>query len=141
MRGLLVKQDAFPRAVEPLVIPEIVTFPDEIDIRNARRLAAELLAAMRPDVSVVIADLTLTKFCDSSGVRSLMLARDYASDYSIDLRVAVPSKAVRRSLHAMDADRRFPLYPSLQNALSSSPRENSRSEDQSRQGASARPPE
>lgn len=50
--------------VSPLVVPEIVVFPHEVDINNADRLGNELRAALRPGAAVIIADLTLTEFCD-----------------------------------------------------------------------------
>jgi anti-sigma B factor antagonist len=113
-----VSQDACPRPVSPLVVPEIVTLPDEVDINNARRLGADLITAMRPGVSVVIADMTLTEFCDSSGIRHLLIARDYASENGIDLRVVVSSRAIRRTLGVMGVDTMLQLYPTLMAALS-----------------------
>ena len=70
--------DARHGTVSPLVIPEIVAFPPEVDINNAACFGVELLAALRPGVAVVIADMTLTEFCDSSGMRHLLIANHRA---------------------------------------------------------------
>lgn len=121
MRGPPVSPDTFPRTVSPLVVPEIVTLPDEVDISNAKRLGADLIMAMRPGVPVVIADMRLTEFCDAAGIRHLLLARDYACETSIDLRVVVSSAAVRRALRVTGADTLLRLYATLMAALSNEP--------------------
>lgn len=110
--------DACSSSVGALVVPEIVPFPDEVDTGNARRLCADLITAMRPGVPVVIADMTLTRFCDCSGLRHLLLARAYASENGIDLRVVISSSAVRRTLYITGVDTLLQLYPTLMAALS-----------------------
>jgi anti-sigma B factor antagonist len=109
------------RTVTPLVIPEIVTLPAEIDIRNADRVARDLCAALRPGASVVIADMSLTQFCDSCGVRSLMIARDRAMRIDAELRLVIASAAVLRVLSVLGIDRLLQIYPSLGVALTTSP--------------------
>jgi anti-sigma B factor antagonist len=108
--------------VAPLVIPEIVTLPSEIDIGNADRVSRDLCAALRPGVAVLIADMSLTQFCDSSGVRSLMLARDQAIRNDTELRLVIPSAAVLRVLSVLGIDRLLQVYPSLGVALTVRPR-------------------
>jgi hypothetical protein len=49
--------DVIPAMVTCSGVPEIVTFPEEIDIGNADSAARELRAAIRPGVAVVIADI------------------------------------------------------------------------------------
>jgi anti-anti-sigma regulatory factor len=51
--------------------PVTVQLPAEIDVTNASDVA-ELIAAAC--VLVVIADLTATRFCDSTGLQHLILA-------------------------------------------------------------------
>ena len=55
--------------------PVIVRLPAEIDMANADSIGEELAAASAPGVAVVIADMTATTFCDSMGMRMLVLAR------------------------------------------------------------------
>jgi anti-sigma B factor antagonist len=106
--------------VSPLVVPEIVVFPAEVDISNAPRLGADLLAAFRPGVAVVIADMTLTDFCDSSGIRRLLIANDRAKGNLAQLRVVAVSGAVLRVLHMTGVDQVLDIRPSMGAALTGS---------------------
>lgn len=108
------------RTVSPLVVPEIVVFPPEVDISNAERFGAEMLAAFRPGVTVVIADMTLTDFCDSSGIRELVIAHQRAIRSLAQLRVVVTSDAVRRVLHMTGVDQVLDIRPSMGAALTGS---------------------
>lgn len=44
----------------------VVSLPGEIDVTNAAGVLALITAALAPGVTVVIADLTATRFCDSA---------------------------------------------------------------------------
>jgi anti-sigma B factor antagonist len=106
--------------VSPLVVPEIVVFPPEVDISNAARFGADLLAEFRPGVAVVIADMTLTEFCDSSGIRQLLIANDRAKGSLAQLRVVVTSEAVRRVLYVTGVDQVLDIRASMGEALTGS---------------------
>ena len=108
--------------VRPLVLPEIVVFPPEVDISNAALFGVEMLAALRPGVVVVIADMTLTEFCDSSGIRHLLIANQRAKRSLAQLRVVVTADTVRRVLHVTGVDQVLDIYPSLREALTGTPR-------------------
>ena len=82
---------AQPRAV-------VVTLPAEIDIANAGSVGEELSAAFAPGVRTVIADMTGTRFCDSSGISVPVLAHQKALRKSTEIRLAVLSSAVLRAL-------------------------------------------
>lgn len=105
------------RAVGCLAAPEIVTLPAEIDLSNSAEVGAELRAAFAPGVAVVVGDLTRTVFCDSSGIRQLLLTHDQAVESQAELRLAIGSDAVRRVLKTTGADQILSLYPSLEAAL------------------------
>lgn len=109
--------DGCHSTVSPLVVPEIVALPAEIDIANAESLGDELRAAVGSGAAVVIADMTRTVFCDSSGIRHLLIAHDAAVDNQRELRIVIPSAAVLRVLHVTGADHVLSIYPSLQAAL------------------------
>ena len=109
-------------SVSPLVVPEIVVFPPEVDISNAACLGADLLAAFRPGVAVVIADMTLTDFCDSSGIRHLVLANRRAKRCLAQLRVVVTSDAVLRVLRVTGVDQVLDIRPSMGTALTGTER-------------------
>ena len=101
----------------------VVTLPAEIDIVNDREVDEEfnsLLTAQR--ASVVVADLTLTRFCDSAGIAALVRARKRASALGAGLRVVVPGGTVLRILQVLGADRVLDVYPSLDAALAEEPR-------------------
>jgi anti-sigma B factor antagonist len=110
-----------PGIVQPLIVPEIVSLPPEIDVSNADAVLEELRAAARPGVAVVIADMTATAFCDSSGVRALLLARDAAARHQAELRLVVPGGMVLRILQVMGMNKVLQIYPSRLAALSGSP--------------------
>ena len=68
--------------------PQVITLPAEIDLSNSEQVGNELRAAFRPGASVVVADLTVTTFCDTSGARTLLVASKEASAAHIELRLA-----------------------------------------------------
>lgn len=102
---------------ECLIGPAVVVLPDEIDFLNADSVGERLAAALVPGVAVVIADLTVTVFCDCAGVRSLLLAGRRASAVHAELRLVVRARAVLRILQLLGADRALPVYPDLGTAL------------------------
>jgi len=112
-----VDNNARNATAKPLVLPEIVTLPGEIDVTNAHSVGDELLAACGPGVAVVIADMTGTAFLDSSGVRSLLLASEHAAQANAELRLVTESAAVLRVLAITGVDRLLKIYPNLQAAL------------------------
>ena len=56
--------------------PVVVALPAEIDVTNSEEVYAQLMAALTPGVSAVIADMMATVFCDSSGVHAIMHAQE-----------------------------------------------------------------
>jgi anti-sigma B factor antagonist len=97
--------------------PAVVVFPLEVDVSNSEAFGAALLAALRSDVSVVIADLSGTQFCDSSAIRHLITAHNQAACTSAELRVVISSPVVRRALHVLEADQLLRLHPDMESAL------------------------
>jgi anti-anti-sigma factor len=105
-------------AGQRLALPEIVTFPAEVDFTNSDLVGAGLLAVFRPGVSLVIADLSRTAFCDAAAIRCLLLANNHAVCTGSQLRVVVSENAVRRALDVSGAVQSLDVYPDLQAALS-----------------------
>jgi anti-sigma B factor antagonist len=103
--------------VKPLVVPAIVGLPAELDITNAAQAEAELCAAFGPGVTVVIGDMSRSEYCDSSGIRCLVVVHDLATSRNAELRLAVTSDAVLRALRLTGVDRLLNLYASLEAAL------------------------
>src|SRR6185312_7631510 len=80
----------------------VVTMPAEIDVTNADRIGEELSAAIAGGAGIVVADMTGTRFCNSSGISMLVL-----------------SAPVLRALKLVRMDFLLPIYPSLDAALTS----------------------
>jgi len=104
---------------DPQQLPEpvVVAFPAQIDMANAGLVGRELGSALAPDVKTVIADMTATTFCDSSGISILIRARKQAAANKTELRLVVASAAVLRALTLVKIDSLLPIYPTLSQAL------------------------
>ena len=100
--------------------PVTVNLPHEIDLTNADSVAEQIAAACAPGAAIVIADMTATTFCDSTGIRMLVLACQQATDHGTELRLLVTRPGVWRAMNAMGADRVLPVYQSLHEALADS---------------------
>src|ERR1700742_3596883 len=97
--------------------PVVVALPAEIDVTNAEQVLDLICAALAPGVDVVIADLTSTVFCDSSGLRHLLFAQERARESDAQLRLAIPLGCpVRRVLELTGAYRMLTIYPDLTEA-------------------------
>jgi anti-sigma B factor antagonist len=99
--------------------PVVVVLPPEIDVTNSGGVYDQLVAVLAPGVDTVIADLTSTSFCDSSGVRAIMHAHERAAASDVRLRLAVsPDGSVRRVFQLTGVGQVVPVYSSLQDAIS-----------------------
>ncbi len=99
----------------------VVALPAEIDMANADGVGEQLRSAFAPGVSMVVADMTLTVFCDSYGMRALVLARRCAADCHAQLCLVVSHPSVLQVLRLAGLDRLLPVYPSLGAALTDGP--------------------
>src|SRR5215468_9460235 len=94
---------------DPQHLPAVVVaLPAEIDMANADRAGQQLGAAFAPGVKTVIADMTATKFCDSSGISMLARAHKQALASGTQLRL-------------VEMDYLLPIYPTLSQALAAGP--------------------
>ena len=99
------------RPARATVRPTVVTLPAEIDMDNAELIGAGLQAAFAPGVTLVVVDMTATMFCDSRGVRALVLAHKRAAARGAELRLVVPSASVLRVLAVLGLDDLLAIYP------------------------------
>ena len=100
------------------ITPVVVVLPAEIDVTNSAQVYEQLVAVLAPGVDTVIADMTSTAFCDSSGVHAIMHAYESAAARDVRMLLAVSSAtSVRRVLELIGVARLVPVYPSLQEAL------------------------
>ncbi|MGN6791923.1 MAG: STAS domain-containing protein, partial [Streptosporangiaceae bacterium] len=95
----------------------IVELPREIDLANSFDVFAQLFAAIRPETRSVIADLTATSFCDSSGIREIEHARLCAAEAGIQFRLVVPPGGVLRVLQILGIEQLWSPFPTLAAAL------------------------
>jgi anti-sigma B factor antagonist len=56
----------------------VVAAPEEIDVINAEALRAALLEAAAHGHRTLVVDMTVTRFCDSSGIHTLLAAHKRA---------------------------------------------------------------
>jgi anti-anti-sigma factor len=101
--------------------PVIIALPAEIDMANADWAGQLLGSAFAPGVTAVIADMTATRFCDSSGISMLVRAHKQAAANGTRLRLVVPSAAVLRTLTLVQVDHLLLIYPTLSQALAAGP--------------------
>jgi len=102
----------------PWARPVVVTLPAEIDVTNAAPIGGELSLAIADGAGIVVADMTDTTFCNSSGMSMLVQGHRQAAANGAELRLVVPSAAVLRALKLVRMDSLLPIYPSLDAALS-----------------------
>lgn len=69
----------------------------------------------------ISADLTATRFCDSSGISVLVRAHKQAVANGTQLRLVVHSAVVLRSLRLVQMDSLLPICPTLSQALAAGP--------------------
>jgi anti-sigma B factor antagonist len=101
--------------------PVVVTLPREIDLANAPEVGQQLGAALASGATIVVAVLSATTFCDSMGVRTLVMAHKRAAASDAELRVVVSSAGVRRVMAITKVDTVLRIYRSLDTALAADP--------------------
>ena len=95
----------------------VVAAPEEIDITNAPDLRSALLRAAADGHGTLVADLTWTRFCDSSGLHTLLAAHKRARAEGGELLLVIPSTTVLRVFAITAIDRMIPNFTSLDDAL------------------------
>jgi len=94
-------------------MPAIVVLPGEIDVSNAQRVFDQLSSVFAAGATVVVADLTATVFCDSTGLRTLLKVQRQAAATGAQLRLAIsPGGPVQRVVDLMAFDSLLPVYTS-----------------------------
>ena len=99
----------------------IVTFPEEVDLTNSAAATAGVFDAMGSH-GLVIVDMSGTTFCDSSGMRMLLVARNHADVTGSVLRIVItPGSAVARSLAVLGMSSLLPIHDTLDDAMEADP--------------------
>jgi anti-sigma B factor antagonist len=95
----------------------VVTLPAEMDVTNAGTVGEELLAALNQGAALLIADLSTTRFCDSSGVSAMVRVFKQAAADGRAMRLVVSTPTVRRVLSIAGFDRLVDVFPSVAASL------------------------
>ena len=112
-------EDKFP-VVMVQGVP-VVTAPEEIDITNAEALRSALLSAAANGHRTLVVDMTRTRFCDSSGLHTLIAAHRRAEAEGQEVLLVIHSTAVLRVFALTAMDRVIPNFTSLAEALAQTP--------------------
>jgi anti-sigma B factor antagonist len=95
----------------------VVAAPEEIDITNAPELRSALLEAAAHGHGTLVADLSRTQFCDSSGLHTLLAAHKWAQAEGGEMLLVIPGTAVLRVFALTCVDRIIPNFTTLEEAL------------------------
>jgi anti-sigma B factor antagonist len=95
----------------------VVEAPEEIDITNAPMLRSALLEAAAHGPGMLVADLSRTQFCDSSGLHTLLAAHKRAQAEGGELLLVLHGTTVLRVFALTGIDRMIPSFTSLADAL------------------------
>ena len=95
----------------------VVAAPEEIDITTAGALRAALLEAAARGHGTFVVDMSLTRFCDSSGLQALVAAHRRARAEDGEVLLVIPDAAVLRIFAITSMDRVIPNFASLDEAL------------------------
>lgn len=98
----------------------VVTFPTEVVFANAGTVRQRVEAALLPGVSTVILDMTPTVFCDTSGLRELVLAHQLGNENGVEMRVVVPTKLMRM-IQITGLQTVLEVYPTVDAAVAAGP--------------------
>ena len=95
----------------------VVRLPAEIDVTNADAVREELLSVVNQGATLLVADMSKTRFCDSAGVSALVRTFTRASASATGMCLVVGTSAVQRVLSLTGVDRVINVYPSVASSL------------------------
>jgi anti-sigma B factor antagonist len=95
----------------------IMTAPRELDMSNAPELESALRAAAPDGTGTLVIDMSLTTFCDSAALHTLLTARNRFRVGGGDLVLVIAGGAVLRVFEITGADRLIRHVTSLEEAL------------------------
>ena len=98
----------------------VMTVATEVDVTTAPQLHAALLTACSTGPTVVV-DMSQTAFCDSSGLTALIQAHQRAQANGGEVRLVITTPQVLSTFTVTGADRMFPIFASLSDALAAGP--------------------
>lgn len=90
--------------------PVVVSLTGELDIASAPQLADRLRGLLDAGCARIVIDLADLVFCDSTGISTLVRAKNECLDRDGYLRLAAPSRHVARVLAVVGLLETFPTY-------------------------------
>jgi anti-sigma B factor antagonist len=99
----------------------VVTMPDEVDMANGAAIQEGLLAVLAQRPATLVVDMTQTTFCDSAGVRAIMLTHRQAAAAGCELRLVIGSPGVMRVFSIIGAGQLVQMHSDLASALGAAP--------------------
>jgi anti-sigma B factor antagonist len=96
----------------------LVALPADIDVANADGVYTQLCMAFTADIDIVVADMRLTTFCDSRGIRALVDARRHAAEKGVEIRFVIRPGHVGRGLERLGLTEHVLPSPTVAAALS-----------------------
>jgi anti-sigma B factor antagonist len=89
-----------------------VLLPREIDFTNAEQVCAELCVHASAGADVIVADMTGTRFCDSAGLRMLLVVNDRLAGTASQFQVVIPADSpLMRALKFIGFDKILKIAP------------------------------
>jgi anti-sigma B factor antagonist len=96
----------------------IVTLPGGIDVTSSPGMRDRLLAVISRQPARIVADMSATTFCDSSGLAAIVTGYRQAVAAGGDMRLVIGIPGARRVFELSGIDTVISIYPDLPAALS-----------------------
>lgn len=98
----------------------VISVHGEVDLHTAPKVQYAIERAGSNGAQAVVVDMSGIAFMDSTGLSTFMRAKDALAERDVALRLAAPSKAVERIFSVTGFHDYFEIFPSREDALSSS---------------------
>ena len=95
----------------------ILSRVDKLDATNAQDLKAELVLLNKNGVNNIVIDLSATKYCDSSGLSSILIANRLCKDTNGKFILCGLQPNVMKLIQIAQLDKVLLLEDNLENAL------------------------
>jgi anti-anti-sigma factor len=95
----------------------VVRLDGDLGIAGATVLRERLIRMLRPEITLIIVDLSRVESCDPAGLAVLIGMQRRARERGIDVRLVAPSPAVAGLLHSTGLERCLTVCPDLPSAL------------------------
>jgi anti-anti-sigma factor len=95
----------------------VVRLDGDLGVAGARVLRERLISLLRPEIRLMIVDLSCVESCDPAGLAILIGMQRRARQRGIVVRLVAPSRAVAELLGSTGLERCLAVCPDLPSAL------------------------